>query len=267
MEDFPQGPMDDLDYHGQTHKPHFGAQHKKSKKKMWLVAGIIAAVMVIAGGVVVFLLMRKSSGSKQPAHTTTTQQHSATNTVQQPGGVQIVNGKYYYKSTKLNIAVTYPKTWNLRESADKQELILTSPSATYVKKGNVSTEGVFTLKLRNGIIPEGIKTTVANATAVDDSVVVAYAQPTGDQRQYTNLSYLGPDANNFSFALITGYTSYKAGQAVGGGVDLNGQAYMFGGGFGADTADSFTFDQVPKTDYNTQIFKDAVGILESIQIY
>ena len=155
----------------------------------------------------------------------------------------------------------------MRESTDKQEIIITSPQSPYVKKDGSSAEGVFTIKLRNGIIPDAIKTAVGNAVAVADSEVIAYAQPTGEQRQYTNLSYAGADADHFSFAIITGYTAYKAGQAIGGGVDLNGHAYFFAGGYGADSDDKLAFEPVPKADFNTEVFKDAVEILESLQLY
>jgi hypothetical protein len=259
--------MDDLDYHGQSHQPHFGTQHKKSKKKLFIILGIIGGVLVLGGGgAAAFLLMHKSD---KPAPATTQQTSTRQTTTQQqtPTGVQSNGTNYTYKSTTLNVGVTYPKTWTMRESNDKKEIILTSPQTQYVKKDGTNTQGVFTVKLRNGIIPDGIKTTVQNAIAVADSQVIAYAKPTTDQRQYTNLSYVGPDANSFSFGIITGYTAYKAGQAVGGGIDLNGQAYLFAGGYGTDAADTLTFDPIPKANYDTAVFKQAGAIFESLQLY
>jgi uncharacterized protein (UPF0333 family) len=261
--DFQQAPMDDLEYHGQSHHPHYSAQ-KKSHKKLFIILGVSLGVLIIGGGAAAYFLMHKSSGAKTPAKATASTSQSQAKT---PAGVTDNGSSYTYKSSTLKVGVTYPKTWTMRESTDKQEVILTSPETQYVKKGGSNTSGVFTLKLRNGIIPDAIKTAVQNATAVDDSFVIGYTKPTGDQREYTNLSYLGADANNFSFALVTGYTTYKAGQSVGGGVDLNGQAYLFGGGYGADAADTFAFDAVPKADYDTATFQEAVAILESLQIY
>jgi hypothetical protein len=268
--DYQQLPMDDLDYHGQTHHPHFAGHHKKSKKALYIILGIIGGLVLLgAGGVAAWVLTKKSDSDKPTSNQQQTGQNSnqPSSASQQPSGVQSKGNSYTYKSTKLNIGVTYPKAWTMRESSNKEELVITSPQTTYTKKDGTSTQGVLTVKLRNGIIPDAIKTTVQNAIAVADSEVVAYTAPTGDQRQYTNLSYIGPDANSFTFALITGYTEYKAAQLVGGGVDLNGQAYMFAAGYGADSGDSLAFDPVPKADFNTATFKQAVEILESLQIY
>jgi hypothetical protein len=260
--DFQQPPMNDLDYHGQTHRPAFGQPPKKSRKTLYIVLGVIAGVIVLAGGgVAAYMIMHKSKPA--PANTAA----NPSSVQKQPSDVTDNGSDYTFKSKTLKVGVTYPKTWTMKQSADKQEVILTSPQTQYVKKDGTSASGVFTLKLRNGIIPEAIKTAVSGATAVDDSQIIGYTKPTADQRQYTNLSYLGTDVNNFSFTLVTGNTAYKAGQLVGGGIDLDGQAYVFGGGFGADAADTFAFDAVPKADYNTATFQDAVKILESIQIY
>lgn len=268
--DYQQPPMDDLDYHGQTHHPHFAGQRKKSKKALYIVLGIVGGLLLLgAGGMAVWLLTKKSDTSKNSTAQQTASQSSNSSSAssKQPSGVQTKGNSYVYKSAKLNIGVTYPKTWTLRESTDKEQLTITSPQTTYTKKDGTSTEGVITVKLRNGILPDAMKTTVQNAVAVADSEVVAYTEPTEGQRQYTNMSYVGVDANNFGFALVTGNTAYKAAQLVGGGIDLNGQAYLFVAGYGADAADTLAFDQVPKTNYNTATFKEAVEILESLQIY
>lgn len=262
--DYPPAPKDDdTEYYGQTHRPHFGAPHKKSKRKLFVVLMMLFVVVLAGASAAAFFLLREPA---KPAATANSSKKKSTKS-ELPAGVQKVGNKYSYKSTKLRIGVTYPLTWSLRESADKQEIILTSPRTAYVKKDGTSAEGVFTLKLRNGIIPEGMKTTVQNAVAVANSEVIAYSQPTGDQRQYTNVSYAGPDANNFGFVFVTGYTEYKAGQIVGGGVDLNGQAYLFAGGYGADAADTLAFEPVPKADFRTATFEDAVHILESLQLF
>jgi len=216
-------------------------------------------MLVIAGGAVGAYLLLHKSPKPTPKPIVTSQP-----TVP---GVQSTGDKNTYKSPTLNIGVTYPKTWTMRESSDKQEVILTSPQATYTKKDGTTTQGAFTIKLRNGIIPVGIKTTVQNAVAVKDSDVIAYAQPVTDQRQYTNLSYAGADANNFNFAIITSYTSFKAGQAFGGGVSLDGQTYLFAGGYGTDPTDALSFDSVPKGSFDSEVYKQAVSIFESLQLY
>lgn len=267
--DYQQPPMDDLDYHGQTHHPHFAGQRKKSKKTLYIVLGIVGGLVLLgAGGAAAWLLTKKSPDNKTATQQSASQNSSASSSsAKQPSGVQTKGDSYLYKSAKLNIGVTYPKTWTLRESSDKEELIITSPQTTYTKKDGTSTQGVVTVKLRNGIIPDAMKTTVQNAVAVAASEVVAYSEPTEGQRQYTNLSYVGADANNFGFGLVTGNTAYAAGQLVGGGIDLNGQAYLFAAGYGADSGDTLAFDPVPKADYSTATFKEAVEILESLQIY
>jgi hypothetical protein len=262
--DYPQQPMDEPEYHGQTHRPNFGRTPKKPKKKLAIIAAIVAVLVLAGGGAAAYMLTHKD---KTPAKAATN--HTATTPKQPvlPAGVQKVGDKYTFKSTKLNVGVSFPTTWSIRESNDRQEVVLTSPSSPYVKKDGTSAQNVFTVKLRHGIIPDAIKTTVQNGVAVADSEVIAYAQPITDQRQYTNLSYIGPDANNFSFTLVTGYTAYKAGQTVGGGIDLSGETYMFVGGYGADAGDALQFESVPKADYNTAVFKQAVQIIESLQLY
>jgi hypothetical protein len=260
--DYPQPPMDEPEYHGQTHRPQFG-QQPKSKKKLFIILGVALGVLLLGGGAAAYLLLSGNKEEPAPKQQTTEQ----TNEPKLPAGVQSVDDKYMYKSTKLNVGVTYPKTWTLRESTDKQEVILTSPEGPVVKKDGTSGESVFTIKLRHGIIPTGIKSTVGAGVAVADSEVIGYTQPAADQREYTNLSFIGADAEHFNFVLVTGYTEYKAAQAVGGGVDLNGQAYMFAGGFGADAGDTLTFDAVPKAEFRTDIFTQAVEIFESLQLY
>jgi cytoskeletal protein RodZ len=251
------------------HQPQFGHRKKTSvKKRVLLIAVIVIVLLGLGGGTAVLLSARNKPAAK--SKTASNSSSSNTSAAKQPSSnvaAQDNGGTYTYKSTTLNIGVTYPKTWTLRENADKSEMTLTSPQTSYTKKDGTSTEGVFTLHLRNGSIPAAMVSAVNGATAVADSVIVAYSQPTSAQRQYTNVSYAGPDANNFTFLVVTGSTAFKAGQAFGGSVDLSGTAYLFAGGYGSDSGDALVFDQVPKTAYDTLVFQEAVKIIEGLQIY
>ena len=263
--DYQTEPMDDLDYHGQTHKPHFeqSGKKKKSGKKKWIIVVIIAVVLIGGGGTGAYLSIHKSNQTKAKAAAA----KKASETPKLLSGEQAQGSNYFYKDAALSMGITFPKSWTLKLSSDQQEMIITSPETTYMKKNGSVTNGVFTIKLRNGLIPSAIQSTVEASVAVDNSQVVAYSNPTTNQRQYTNLSFAGPDANDFSYMIVTGDTSFTAGQAFGGGVDLDGQSYLIAGGYGTDSGDSLSFDSVPKADYNSSVLQQAETIIESLELY
>ncbi len=240
---------------GPTHAPQSVYYAQKRKKRVLLTTLIVIAVLVLGGGITLLVLHESSNKPAATAKTTHIQQPVATNT-----------GPATYKSASLGFSFTHPGDWTVKESADKAEVIVTSPRISYTHNGT-ATQGVFTLKMRHGSVPDAIQQTVIKQVAVVDSEIIAYAQPTANQRQYTNVSYGGPDANNFAMLIVSGNTALKAGQAFGYGVDLTGSdTYMFAGGYGTDGGDTLTFDAVSKTSYDTASFQDAMAIIKSIQI-
>jgi len=229
---------------------------------MWIIIAVL--VLVLAGGAGAYFSIHKSNNNKAKATAAAKAKTAAPKLLT---GEQSTGSNYFYKNTTLAFGVTFPKTWSIKLSSDGQEVILTSPQTTYLKKNGSTANGVFTLKLRNGIIPSAIQSTVQSAIAVDNSQVIAYSNPTTSQRQYTNLSFGGTDANDFGFMIITGDTAYTSGQDFGGGVSLDGQSYLFTGGYGTDSNDSLSFDAVPKADYSSSVLQQAETILESLQLY
>ncbi len=239
-----------------------GKRPPAPKKPIGLIVLIVVVVLAIGGGVYWLAAGHKS---KTPAKTTAP---AATAPKTHDDGVAAdASGNKTYKSTTLNIQFTYPHDWTMSQNADKSEVTLTSPQVTYTKKDGTSTQGVFLLRLRNGVIPDATVANIQNAVATQDSLVIAYTAPVAAQRQYTNISY-GGNATNTIFFMVTGSTAFKTGQTFGGNIDLNGSAYVFAGGFGNDANDTLAFDPVPASSFTaSDSYQQAVKIIESMQIY
>jgi hypothetical protein len=232
----------------------------KNNKRLFIVAGIVIVLLLAAGGAY-SLLGGKKADNKKVAHTAQTTQ---TTTLPVPKADAATPKTY--KSTKLNIEFTYRTDWTMRENSDKSEITLTSPQISYQKKDGVAAQGVFTLKFRNGIVPDAMKPTIANAVAVKDSEVIAYAAPADQQRKYTNLSF-GGNGTNQNFFMVTGSIAFKAGEAFGSNIDTQGAVYVFAGGYGTDPNDTLAFDAVPKGSFETDTYAQAKAIIESLKVY
>jgi hypothetical protein len=229
------------------------------KRRVAIVASSVAAVLLV-GGVVAWLVLRPTK------HTPAATAGPSSSQQQASGQSAESSAPKTFKSSTLNIECTYPGTWRVRESADKSQIMLTSPQVTYQKAG-VSTQGVFTLKMRSGIIPQAMQTTLQNITAVKKSEVIAYANPTEQQRQYTNLSF-GGKGDKISLLMVTGGTEFAPGDTFASGLDMQGAFYLFAGGYGSDPNDSLTFDNVPLGSFiGTAVYDQAVSIIESVKVY
>jgi hypothetical protein len=255
---------DNWDTQQPSHTPHLSARPSKTsgKKRLLYIAGIVLIVVAVAAVAYMLLAGKKDEAPKKVS--TSSGQH----TDDQPAGSQVVDDTpKTYKSEKLGLEFIYRSDWKMRETTDKTEIILTSPQVTYQKKDGQSANGVFTLKIRNGLLPEAMKPTIQEAVAIKDSEVIGYTQPTEQQRHFTNMSFAGKDANNFSFMMVTGNAAFKAGDVFGSGVDTQGSFYLFAGGYGIDANDSLSFDAVPKTSFDTAVYQQAVEIIKSLKIY
>ncbi|HSX36007.1 MAG TPA: hypothetical protein VLH84_03690 [Patescibacteria group bacterium] len=240
-----------------AHYPYVGGPKRGSKK--WFIIGGIIIIVIAAAAALWFFMMHK------PAPKPPVTQHTTSTTTPQLSPVEAATLQTF-KSATLNVQVTYRKDWTPRESADKKELILTSPSTTYKKSDGTSTTGSFTVKIREDV-PDGMQTTIQKALAAEDSLIIAYAQPAPSQRQYTNLSYAGSDANSFTFYMVTGDNAYKAGSPFGTGIDLTGTTYIIAGGYGADSGDVLAFDNVPKNSVESTVYDQGLDIIKSLQVY
>lgn len=238
----------------EAHLPTHSAPKRWRKRYIFIIIGVVV-VLGAAGSV--FWLSAHNKPAPAPA-TDTTKQAS-----QQAAAVS--DAPQTYKSSTLNIAFTYPGTWKVRENADKSQVMLTSPQVTY-QKGGVSTSGVFTLKMRNGIVPQAMQTTLQNISAVKKSEVIAYAAPTDQQRAYTNLSF-GGKGTNMSLLMVTGGADFNVGDSFNS-LDMQGAFYLFAGGYGSDPNDTLTFDSLPVGTFTgTAVYQQAVNIIESIKVY
>lgn len=262
MEDDYPSP-DDLDLDRPTaHTPHFKSSKAGKGKKKWLFVGVAVALLALAGGAY-WMLSQNKKPAKQSSPTTSQPSPNKPDLNQPDPNATSKT----FKSTKLNIEFTYRSDWTLKETGDQAEIILTSPGVTYTAQDGTSTEGVFTVKMRNGVIPDGIQETVKNTVAVKDSEVIGYDQPTGEQRHFTNLSFGGPDAQKFGYFIISGNTAYKAGQPFGSQIDLIGTAYLFVGGYGTDAGDTLDFEPVPAASFDTEAYQQALAVIKSLKIY
>jgi hypothetical protein len=258
MEQQPINPKDVEPTYQPPHYPYIGVK-PSGRKKLWFVVFGIAAVLVAAGVALWFLVIHKSKPAPVATkHTIQTQTPALTPT--QAATLQT------YKSAKLNIQVTYRRDWTLKESSDKSEIVLSSPHTTYQKSDGTSATGPFTVKIREDV-PEAMQTTITKSVATQDSTIIAYTQPTDQQRQYTNLSFAGANPNVFTFFMVTGDNAYKAGAQFGTGIDLTGATYIIAGGYGADSADTLAFDSVPKADAESIVYGQGLDIIKSLQVY
>lgn len=228
---------------------------------------IVIVVLVLALGGTIYWFTAGPGHKKDSQKGTTSSQQ--TNSSQNGSGSESSQsaGTKTYKSDKLGLEFTYPDTWTKKENGDKSEITVVSPGLTYTNKDGKSTQGVFTLKIRNGLLPEAMKTTIQNMVAVKDSEVIAYTKPTDQQRQYTNLSF-GGNGTNMNFFMVSGSAAFKTGEVFGSSIDTQGSFYLVAGGFGTDAQDSLNFDLVPQASFtSSSVYKQAVKIVESLKVY
>jgi hypothetical protein len=248
-----------------AHTPGFTppVRHEKprSKRRLIIIAMVIVCAAVTTG--VLYMILSNKKAAPATSSTNTTQSSAQKDTATSQSGT---SGPHTYKSAKLNIEFTYPASWAMKENADKTVITLTSPQTTYTKKDGTSASGVFTLRLRNGLVSDTMKQNIQNAVAMKDSEVIAYSSPTDQQRQYTNISF-GGTGTNTGFFVVSGSVGFKAGEAFGSSIDLEGAVYLFAGGYGADGADALAFDAVPKASFEGPPYQQALGIVKSMKIY
>ncbi len=234
--------------------------HKKpkSRKPMLFIAGGIALLLVLGGAAYWFLL--RDSAKKEPTQAANTQPQNTTDPAEEAADPTPVT----YKSEKLNIELTHRKDWKLKESSSG-EITITSPSASYARADGQATTGPFTVKIRKGV-PDAMKTTIDKSMAPRASEVIAYAEPTKEQRAYTNLSYAGTK-DYFNFFIITGNTEFKAGNNYAYALAMDGEFYLIVGGYGDDSDGTLSFDSVPKDSMDGEALEQAIDIVESLKIF
>lgn len=229
----------------------------KNRRKLLLIIGGALAVLLSAGAAYWFVLRDDTVAVPAPLPGTENQTPEEILNPVDPTPVA-------YKSEKLNIELTHRKDWKLKEAADG-EITITSPSTSYARADGEAVTGVFTVKIRKGV-PDAMKATIEKAVAPRASEVIAYAEPTKEQREYTNLSYAGTK-DIFNFFIITGNTEFKAGGTYAYALAMSGEFYLITGGYGTDRDGTLSFDAVPKDTMDSDAFEQAVDIVESLKIF
>jgi len=246
----------------QSEAPHLTRRQRRQrrhhKKILLLVIGGAVLLVLLAAFAAYWFLVRDDKASQaKPAATQSAKKQTVAAPVVDPTPVS-------FKSTKLNIEITHRKDWVLKESTDG-EITITSPQTSYTKADGRATTGVFTVKLRKGV-PDAMKATIEKSIATRDSEVIAYAAPTEQQRQYTNLSYVGIQKDAFNFFIVTGSTELKTGNALAYTLPLDGEFYLVTGGFG-NPGTNLGFETVNKTSVDSSATAEAIKIVESLKIY
>jgi hypothetical protein len=136
---------------------------------------------------------------------------------------------------------------------------------TYMTKDGASTKGVFTLKFSKGG-NEASQEAINSAKAVKESLLIGYADPTEQQRHYTNISYAGQN-EAFNFMVVTGSVAFKPGDPLDRTLNLSSDDYLIVGGYGADSQNALAFDDVdPSNADQTVGYEQALDIVKSLKI-
>lgn len=239
-----------------------------NKRLIWIAVIAALAIALLAGAAYWWLAVRGQD--ETPAATNNQQQQPPAQPERQAPNLspQEAAELVAYKSDALKLEVEHRRDWTVKENDDKTGITLMSPPIGYeTQNGSVpETQGVFTLHIRTGSVPEAAQETINAAVAVRDSEVIAYAEPTEAQRYYTNVSYAGQDGF-LQFFIVTGSTEYKAEDILANTLPLTSPDYfLIAGGYGEDTSGALEFDLVPATQIDTEAFKQAIAIVESLKI-
>lgn len=234
-------------------------ERRHHKKMILLIVGGVVLALLLAAAAYWFLVRatsEKQAPVQAPGKEMQTEQPSA-----QPSADPT---PVAYKSTKLNIEITHRKDWTMKEASDG-ELTFTSPSTSFVGADGQASMGVFTVIIRKGA-KEAMQATIDKSFATKDSKVIAYAAPTEQQRQYTNVSYLGKTKDVFNFFIVTGSTEFKTGNAVAYALPIASDAYLIAGGYGT-AGSALSFESIPKDSMDSATLDQAIAIAESLKIY
>lgn len=194
-----------------TPAPQLPAQgyYKEPSKQRWVYVAIGAAIIIAL--LAYFLFGRSKPATPKAA---TTQSHTTTN--QPPAASQINAATKSYTSPNFNLTFSYPADWTIADNGGTQ-MTVTSPAMQLKNPTGQTVTGQIVMTIAQaGQVPTAFNS--GGATAVRDSVKVAYSKPTSTQRANTYLTFVQYSTTTATGALdgvyITGDYGYQKGQDV-----------------------------------------------------
>ncbi|MCL5113372.1 MAG: hypothetical protein M1554_02745 [Patescibacteria group bacterium] len=182
----------------------------KQKRPYKIITGVILLVVIIIGG---FVVVNQKPGpskiikqpSKNVSKVTSSQAVSIT-----PSGQPTT-----YNSTNFSLTVTYPNRWIISDTPS--EMDMTSPITTLASDLNKEVEGKIIITVGpQGQFPSRLGN--QSATAVLNSDLITYTNPTPAQDAQTYLSFLEyastTNNNGLDGIYITGNYGYLVGQYI-----------------------------------------------------
>lgn len=177
---------------------------------------VIVILLLLAGAAVYYWLELRDHSQPTTKSTTTSQQPVGQPKSQQPAAEQLFSDQTKpYTSNNFNLSLNYPADWTPAETPD--QLTITSPTVQLTDAGGQAVNGraVLTIRPKNTQMQNFAK---GNAVAVLTSQRVKYANPSGNQRGATYLSFLQYATTTTKGGLdgiyITGDSGYQKGQAI-----------------------------------------------------
>lgn len=235
---------------------------KKSKKP--LLFTILALVMLAAlayGGYKIF--GNKKSTPKPVTNVSINTSETSTNK-----DVPNASSTKTYENGFLGVTLTYPDTWNVTESDNKDSVRLESPNFSYQTTTKGPITGNFRIYIRKGARTVDGKY-IGRGYAVQPSDKLTYTKPALGQRTDTNLTLFGLDtSDNFAFFLIAGNYSLKKGDTLGPDYGKEAETYIIAGGYSSkDLKDDLATNPVaPNMITTSNAYKQAIDILKSLQL-
>ena len=235
----------------------YNRHHKRPKTALWVILAVLVTFGISVGTYFLFL---KNSGTSKKTTTSQTGSPTTTKTVKPDPTTQ------NYKSAKLNLQFTTRRDWAVKEDIAASQVTVTSPPTTYTDGNGNSANGTFVLKFTSQT-PEDATQTIQNGKAILPSEVIAYSAPTDAQRVYTAISYAG-DNDKVSYFVVTGATSFKAGDSLGAVFIGDGSLMIVGGFSGANTGKFINFQPVAKDQFtSTSGYLQALDIVKSLKVF
>lgn len=175
-----------------------------------IIIGLILLILIILSGLYLFNQKSKNNPSKQVSKSSSTKITNSSIISITPTGQTTT-----YNSTNFSLTVTYPNRWVVSDTST--ELDITSPITTLASDNNQEVQGKIIITVGpQGKLPSALGN--QSATAVLNSDLITYTNPTPAQDAQTYLSFLQyastTNSNGLDGIYITGNYGYLVGQYI-----------------------------------------------------